>query len=219
MLKTILEKDKTTLVHQKETLPLFLGMVGILMATMAFFTREEVPSEVFWGLVIGSPILWAMAYLLFQRKQILVIDSGRAMIEEYRGQERTTFSFDDVRNADVARVREEPEPENEEHPETFRRVSIQSPRLHYHPFLNLKSAAEGNYFLWDERGKGMARYREARRVVEAINDALALPKETVKALNMYQMKSKGETPFFYPVVIVILVAMIAYLLLSQYGYL
>ena len=65
----------------------------------------------------------------------------------------------------------------------------------------------------------MGRYREARTLVEAINPALNVPKDMLKGLNVYQMKSKGETPFFYPLVVIVLLGVIAYLLLNQYGYL
>ncbi len=224
MLKTILEKEKTTLIYQDTTVPFILIVAGVGDSLTAFFLRDQIPVGGIVGIVLSAVALWGIAYFLFQRKYILILDQVRKTVEEYLGTERRTFEFTHIEHADVDRVREEDAPQDE--PETFDETTnpehpvtvmpTRSPHLNYHPFLQLKSPSE-KYFLFDRNGKGIGRYREARTLVEAINQALAVPKDVLKPLNVYQMKSKGETPFFYPVVVVVLLGVVAYLLLNQYG--
>jgi hypothetical protein len=213
MLKTILEKEKTTLIYQDTTLPFILGVAGVGDGLIAFFLRNEIPLGAMVGMALSAILLWAIAYTFFQQKFILILDQNRQTLEEYLGAERQTFEFKHIDYADVDRVREQEAPQDEGDT-----ISTHSPHLNYHPFLQLKSPAE-KYFLFDRKGRGIGRYREARLLVEATNQAINVPKDILKTLNVYQMKSKGETPFFYPLVVVVLLGIIAYLLLSQYGYL
>lgn len=213
MLKTILEKEKTTLIYQDTTLPFILGVAGVGDGLIAFFLRNEIPLGAMVGMALSAILLWAIGYTFFQQKFILILDQNRQTLEEYLGAERQTFEFKHIDYADVDRVREQEAPQDEGDT-----ISTRSPHLNYHPFLQLKSPSE-KYFLFDRKGRGIGRYREARLLVEATNQAINAPKDILKTLNVYQMKSKGETPFFYPLVVVVLVGIIGYLLLSQYGYL
>lgn len=213
MLKTILEKEKTTLIYQDTTLPFILGVAGVGDGLIAFFLRNEIPLGAIVGMALSAIFLWAIAYTFFQQKFILILDQNRQTLEEYLGAERQTFEFKHIDYADVDRVREEDAPQDEGEADGR---PTRSPHLNYHPFLQLKSPSE-KYFLFDRKGRGIGRYREARLLVEATNQAINVPKDILKTLNVYQMKSKGETPFFYPLVMIVLLGVIAYLLLNQYG--
>lgn len=220
MIKTILEKEKTTLVHQATRGPLLLVGLAIALIVALVGLRATLAWSYLGGGGLVAVVGMGAAWVWFRQKSMVVIDQDKKEIEEYLGQEKRVFEWAHVAYADVDRVREA-EAADESTTLSPSTTPVQStvppkPKLNYHPYLQLKAPAE-RYYLFDHKGSGLGSYREARAVVEAINTALSLTKEERKALNVYQMRTKGESAGPYPYVVLILLLVIAALVLKLYG--
>lgn len=213
MLKIIRENDKDTFIYRKPTLPLIFVGIALLIPVVGLVLFQIIhPGEIFI-LFVSAFVFLLLAYFLFRQKQVLVIDRARALLEEYVGRRRISFSPSQIEFADVERFRDVG-PLPEDSPE-----SMQAPSLHlnYHLFVKLKP--EGTkYFLFDNHGKGLRHYQESRILAEAINAWIELPKETTKERNFYQIKPSQKGRLKLLCFLIFILAVLIGFLLWQRGY-
>lgn len=219
MLKTISEKDKLTFVYQERTLPLLLVLGGIAALIIGVLLMEPVTPQKIIFLSMFPIVAALVAYYLMTRKQILVIDSAKQMLEEYRGSVRSAFKFAEIEYADVERVREEEDVLNEDTSLDGEPIATPVKKLHlnFHPYLDLKDP-HGKHFLLDNHERGIDNYRVAKTIVEAINQALALSKETTKTLNVYQIKTSQKTNGLLVLFILVFLGALGFAVARYLGY-
>jgi hypothetical protein len=239
MLKTINEKDRVTFVYSEKMMPTIIASVGVLGLGAGISVIGTVTLYTLLALLLGPSVAFLAAYVMFKQKQILLIDGSRDTVEEHLGKKRIVFKFSEIEYADVERVREDEEHQAEpvkteqeavqeehdaaisqetpkEHHQDVERTHTKTTKLHlnYHPYLKLKNENE-KYFFFDNKGRGLAKHKSARVVVEEVNKYIGVAKLTTENLNLYKIEKRNSSGVFALLLILILLAAAAYLVIQS----
>ncbi len=214
MIKTIAEKEKLTFVYMEWGIPTLLIIVGILGLGAGIAVMTVLTLQTLVALLLGPIVAFFVAYVMLHQKQILMIDGTRRTIEEHLGKKRLVFNFDEVEWADVERVRDDQEEAAEEDLEKAKETTHL--HLNYHPFLKLKNKEE-KYFLFDNKGRGLKSHKDARSIIETINQYVGVPKLTCEDLNVYKIQPSSGSGFILLVFVLVAVLILGYFALKALG--